>query len=39
MSIAKTAELTPCSLAQVKRVMALYRVRSKPATHGAADQR
>ena len=28
MSIAKTAELTPCSPAQVKRVMALHRSRA-----------
>ena len=28
MSIAKTAELTPCSPAQVKRIMALHRVKS-----------
>ena len=30
MSIAKTAELTPCSPAQVKRVMVLYRVKIAP---------
>lgn len=28
MSIAKTAELAPCSVAQVKRIMAAYRARS-----------
>ena len=32
MSIAKTAEMTPCSPAQVKRVMALHRGRIRPAT-------
>ena len=31
MSIAKTAELTPCSPAQVKRIMALHRGRAKDA--------
>lgn len=38
MSIAKTAELASCSPAQVKRVMALHRARSKPVTGGAGDQ-
>ncbi len=32
MSIAKTAELTPCSPAQIKRVMAANRMRSAPLT-------
>lgn len=36
MSIAKTAELTPCSPAQVKRVMALHCGRAKAAKATAA---
>ena len=34
MSIAKTAELTPCSPAQVKRVMALHRAKAGPSSLG-----
>lgn len=39
MSIARTAELTPCSPAQVKRVMALHRAKAKPVTIDTHDQR
>ncbi len=34
MSIAKTAELTPCSPAQVKRIMALHRAKAGPSSSG-----
>lgn len=39
MSIAKTAELTPCSPAQVKRIMALHRIKGTTSTKSDGTER